>query len=144
MGSLMAGWTSEQSSKGLSRKGSFTRDEIENFWRVRKAQHEEHEAHVANHMETLREVEAPASTTDSEGQADAENSSNPFSADDPENLTDAEKKARVKDWWTKSNWAFLNAPPEVEKNELKGGSYTAQYDVAAKASVGDTFGITAN
>jgi hypothetical protein len=37
------------------------------------------------------------------------------------------------DWWTRSNWAFLNFPPEMLLRDSR-DRYTPQFDVAAKAS----------
>jgi hypothetical protein len=37
---------------------------------------------------------------------------------------------KSRDWWTKSNWAFLNEPPQEEAPGTA-HSYTPQFDVAA-------------
>jgi hypothetical protein len=39
----------------------------------------------------------------------------------------------IGDRWTRSNWAFLNDPPESHMNYAP-GKYTAQFDVATKAN----------
>eukprot|EP00897_Mesotaenium_endlicherianum_P006143 jgi/Mesen1/5557/ME000280S04667 len=123
MGSLMAGWsTAESPKKGLGRSKSFTKDEIEHFWKTRQLAQEEHLRYIEQERRSSIDegVEATAAA------AVAVAGSHPFPKDFPDDLTDAEKKAIVRDWWTKSNYACLNTPPEEEWKQVKKGTFTPE------------------
>ncbi|XWS24382.1 hypothetical protein CRYUN_Cryun28dG0097200 [Craigia yunnanensis] len=111
MGSLMAGWdspVSDPTSVILKRNRSLTKKEIEAYWRSKKKTEEEH-------------LKAIFSPSDSCSQLvldmDAETS--------PENII------KKNGWWTRSNWAFLNEPPVIDRPT---NSYKPQFHVANLAA----------
>jgi peptide deformylase len=114
MGSLMVGWDkdpwSEQRELTRSRT-SLTKEEIEDFWRKRQLDMEEH----------LKAAKAQGVGTPS--------------IDIPKAIIieelDELPESMSPDWWTRSNSAFLNSPPE---NMGKRSKYTAQYEVAKRAT----------
>eukprot|EP00245_Coleochaete_scutata_P015568 TRINITY_DN6_c0_g1_i1.p1 TRINITY_DN6_c0_g1~~TRINITY_DN6_c0_g1_i1.p1 ORF type:complete len:190 (+),score=40.12 TRINITY_DN6_c0_g1_i1:241-810(+) len=168
VGSLMSGWKSDadaQKRKSFTRKGSFTKAEIDNFWRERRrVQEEKRRGEELDKMYEDAEHEPVPTLKDNRGESSGTNSpeivsvtggsridselnsslfsglpddvlesdDKPFGPDDPEDMTDEEKAARVKDWWTKSHHAFLNAPPEKGLHEApKGYSYQSQHHLHA-------------
>ncbi|KAK4782311.1 hypothetical protein SAY86_016413 [Trapa natans] len=115
MGSLMAGWDSpvqDPKDVELQRNRSFTKEEIEAYWRSKKKAEDE-----------LASSPADDTHTQEGSMAEDARRSNfmELRADAWENLI------KNNDWWTRSKWAFLNQPP------LSGGitnSYTSQFHVA--------------
>lgn len=125
---MMPGWSSgefEEKRKELVRKQSFTRDEIEHFWRTRYEGSGEQ-----------ADVRSPSGRLKAETAAVAV-AGNPFATIDEE-LTDEEKRAVAKDWWRRSSSAFLNDPPTDGWNNFKSRPYEAQYDVAVHHLPGDS------
>ncbi|KAJ0966372.1 hypothetical protein J5N97_027510 [Dioscorea zingiberensis] len=86
MGSLMAGWASpslDPEKERLERNKSLTKVEIEAFLKsYKKNKGDDHEKEI---------------------------NSNSQSSQDCNTLLEHENK-ETSDWWTKSNWAFLNEP----------------------------------
>lgn len=118
MGSLMAGWNkkpwNEEELMNRS-KSSLTKEDIEEFWRKRQSAMEEH----------LKE----ASEQRAETSAGAANIDIPRTA-----VEELEMPVSMSpDWWTRSNNAFLNSPPEKDIMS-KHSKYAAQFEVAAKAN----------
>ncbi|XP_031498705.1 uncharacterized protein LOC116263205 [Nymphaea colorata] len=112
MGSLMAGWDSpfvDPERVNYERNKSFTREEIETFWKQRKAEHEAYCKEENDHQEQ-------------ETITDQENLVN-----------DQEKIDKKDDWWTRSSWAYLNEPPEDDTN-YRSFNYVAQFHVAEMAN----------
>jgi hypothetical protein len=139
MGSLMAGWSSNPltaESVMVRSKSSLTKEEIEAFWRSRQKAMEEH----------LKD--AAAQKLADHQQAESSNSGTGLAAAVPIPIQTAGSQVMVQelpkpssiaaspDWWTRSNWAFLNDPPESHMNYAP-GKYTAQFDVATKANYSD-------
>ncbi|KAH8975305.1 hypothetical protein BDL97_01G149200 [Sphagnum fallax] len=127
MGSLMAGWSSNplDAESAMNRsKSSLTNEEIEAFWRSREKAMEEHlkdaaAQKVADQAESSGTGSAPIPIQGE--QVVVEESNLPIAASP--------------DWWTRSNWAFLNEPPESHTDARH--KYTPQFDVATKASHSD-------
>jgi hypothetical protein len=123
MGSLMAGWDKDpwNAERVMTRsKTSLTKEEIEDFWRKRQLAMEEH----------LKAAKAQTSGSQSEKGVETRNIDIPKAIiEELEQLPEAMSP----DWWTRSNSAFLNSPPE--QNFMgKQSKYTAQYEVAKKAT----------
>ncbi|CAA7405740.1 unnamed protein product [Spirodela intermedia] len=111
MGSLMAGWdcpVQDQETARMERNRSLTKEEIESFWRVRRRSIDGEEG------EELRSPRSPLKKTEPS-----------FPVGKDAKLTG--------DWWTRSNWAFLNEPP-LEEAADSAHKYTAQFHIAQIAT----------
>ncbi|KAF8022806.1 hypothetical protein BT93_F0348 [Corymbia citriodora subsp. variegata] len=120
MGSLMAGWDSpvlDPKHAAYQRNRSFTKEEIEAYWRSKKEKAEE---------------ELPKAPSDGTQEmvfgerARKSERSNSLPAELEAEMT-WERLINNKGWWTWSNWAFLNAPPV---SEGRTNSYASQFHVA--------------
>ncbi|KAG0575622.1 hypothetical protein M758_5G019900 [Ceratodon purpureus] len=121
MGSLMAGWDKNpwNEERVITRsKTSLTKEEIEEYWRKRQLSMEEH----------MKEASAQGVASQSETGAGTP------TIDIPQIIAEELEipVAMSPDWWTRSNSAFLNSPPEKDVL-IKHSKYTAQYEVATKA-----------
>ncbi|CAN6467527.1 unnamed protein product [Victoria cruziana] len=109
----MAGWDSpfvDPEKVNYERNKSFTREEIENFWKQRKAEDEEAYCKEENDLQ----------------EQDITSQQN--------NLANDEEKLEKKDdWWTRSSWAYLNEPPEDDAKD-RSFNYVAQFHVAEMAN----------
>ncbi|OMO75102.1 hypothetical protein COLO4_26289 [Corchorus olitorius] len=133
MGSLMAGWDSPVESDPISvirkRNRSLTKEEIEAYWKSKKQTEEEHlkaisspsSDHSSNQLETLFEEQGMKYTRSSS----LPNTKQGFLDMDSE--TNLENIIKKNGWWTRSNWAFLNEPPVLERPT---NSYKAQFHIA--------------
>ncbi|KAJ4962225.1 hypothetical protein NE237_022164 [Protea cynaroides] len=135
MGSLMAGWDSPvsdpKSAKYLSNR-SFTKEEIEAYWR----------SHNKNKEDYLRTFSAQQKITKESGKKDSGTGFQRSNSCPPANIkeyftnvdseTDREKIIWKNAWWTRSNWAFLNEPPVIV-TEGPTYKYASQYHVTNKA-----------
>ncbi|CAM6042776.1 unnamed protein product [Sphagnum compactum] len=125
MGSLMAGWSTNpldaQSVMNRS-KSSLTKEEIEAFWRSRQKAMEEHLNDAAAQKATYRTVPVQANVKISGGLKNS---------GEDEELWGGLKQIT----WTRSDWAFLNDPPESHTDARH--KYTPQFDVASKVSHSD-------
>jgi len=120
MGSLMAGWDKDPWSeqRAITRsKTSLTKEEIQDFWRKRQLDMEEH----------LKAAKAQTSDSQSETGGKPGIDIPRVIIEELEQLPEAMSP----DWWTRSNSAFLNSPPESLGKRSK---YTAQFEVAKKAT----------
>ncbi|XP_008812248.2 uncharacterized protein LOC103723190 [Phoenix dactylifera] len=135
MGSLMSGWDSpflDPDTVRLERNKSLTKEEIEIFWKLHKKAEEEEGENFQN---------ASRSPKQSSQEMDAIRLKN-FAlrhqigkrTSDNTNELDA-KPDKSGDWWTRSNWAFLNEPPLDEMDD-SAHKYTAQFHVATLATKG--------
>jgi len=134
MGSLMAGWSTNpldaQSVMNRS-KSSLTKEEIEAFWRSRQKAVEEHLNDAAAQKATVADAAAGSS-------ASAVIGSLPIPIQAAAQVMVQELKTPIAaspDWWTRSDWAFLNDPPESHTDARH--KYTPQFDVASKVSHSD-------
>ncbi|KAF9620119.1 hypothetical protein IFM89_010769 [Coptis chinensis] len=131
MGSLMAGWRSsnpDSKSVTFQRNKSSTRGEIEAYWRSRGNTEEEH---------PLGASRSPASTqvsTIKESGGTLQRSNSLPLTDRKGNLLNIDPESALKklmktnDWWTRSNWAFLNEPPVIAA-EGPSYKYASQYHI---------------
>ncbi|XXG64887.1 hypothetical protein AAC387_Pa05g2718 [Persea americana] len=132
MGSLMAGWDShvpDQKSVVYQRNRSFTKGEIEAYWKSRKRTEEEHLKAISNVLENSQEslYSGSGATLERSSSLPVTNTEVNFLVADPK--ADLEMLKKTNAWWTRSNWAFLNEPP-VTAMEGPAYKYAAQYHVA--------------
>lgn len=131
MGSLMSGWDSPVSDpkSGKYRKSwSFTKEEIESYWKLKKKIEEEH----------LKAISTPSDGTkggqEKDDGAKLQRSSSVPAAESKTGFMDKETKASLQqimkksDWWTSSSWAFLNEPPVLDRPS---STYTSQFHIAS-------------
>ncbi|KAK4599796.1 hypothetical protein RGQ29_009725 [Quercus rubra] len=141
MGSLMAGWDSphqDPKSVAYKRNLSLTKEEI-SYWKAKKKAEGEHLSDV---------ISSPSGSTQEStfgdyGKKFERSNSAPLANIKEgfmhrESETSLEKIIKKNDWWTRSNWAFLNEPP---LSEGASNSYTSQFHVASlntsKSSTGE-------
>ncbi|XP_058092071.1 uncharacterized protein LOC131237963 isoform X2 [Magnolia sinica] len=137
MGSLMAGWDSPvQDPKAVTyqRNRSFTKGEIEAYWKSKKRIEEEHLKSISNSPQNSQESLYQGSESGSAAVLQR-SSSLPLTVGRQDLVigdsnTDVEKLRKTSDWWTRSNWAFLNVPP-VTAMEGPSYKYASQYHVAS-------------
>lgn len=126
MGSLMAGWNSpvlNSKQAGIARSTSFTREEIEDFWNRKKNAEEEHRRAAAD---LAMELKAQQTET-----VDGNSTHHINSEQLPSVEEELEKLNSFRDWWTKTNWAFLNEPAMKRMEAGNLYKYTTQFHVAA-------------
>lgn len=147
MGSLMAGWDSpmlDAKQVRLHLNNSMTKEEIANYWREKRIIEEEH---LLSAFKSAARIKARIFTAE-----DYKRFEDSLAEDEKTQMkstgeTDEEKRIGIKDWWTKSNYAYLNQPPlttvEPAKPKCK---YTAQFDIArlGKARNDSETGFNAN
>eukprot|EP00243_Klebsormidium_subtile_P004466 TRINITY_DN18455_c0_g1_i1.p2 TRINITY_DN18455_c0_g1~~TRINITY_DN18455_c0_g1_i1.p2 ORF type:complete len:139 (-),score=16.21 TRINITY_DN18455_c0_g1_i1:513-929(-) len=131
MGSLPGpGWaetfTGSSSSPTYPRSMSATRQEIDAFHRELHRKSLEGQSAEQDAQEAMRR-----SQTMSPRQSDSPRSildGGVLDSDENQEITVARKA-----WWRRSNWAFLNDPPEMDvKDGAKGYSYVTQHKLAAR------------
>lgn len=132
MGSLMSGWDSHplDDQKVTKRSNSsLTKDEISAFWRSRQRAMEEHL------KEAAAQKALAATVTQQSGGGSSLSVASAVAIEVPRQASEEVQQptASSPDWWTRSNWAFLNFPPEMLLKDSR-DRYTPQFDVAAKAS----------
>ena len=103
------------------RNRSLTKEEVEAFWKQRRRS---------------EEAESPFGSLESPGGG----STKAAGASSPKVRVDgflpgggADSPSKSRDWWTRSNWAFLNEPPQEEPSG-RAQSYTPQFHVARIAT----------
>ncbi|KAK9164174.1 hypothetical protein Syun_005076 [Stephania yunnanensis] len=121
MGSLMAGWdspVSDPKAVRYQRNKSFTKGEIDAYWRSQKRIQEEHLKSISVAQEDTKEI------TENEGGGGGGGGGGGFPRSSSMPLTDRKGNIQYvdaetvmeklkKDWWTRTNWAFLNEPPVI-------------------------------
>ncbi|RRT80561.1 hypothetical protein B296_00023559 [Ensete ventricosum] len=100
----------------LKRNKSLTKEEIDSFWKLHRPTKEEEEDFHAS-------LSSPRTPQESD-RLRLKKTVMGF-PDTP----DMEKAPKIGDWWTRSNWAFLNEPPRDELSD-SAHKYTAQFHVA--------------
>ncbi|KAK8475040.1 hypothetical protein V6N13_012362 [Hibiscus sabdariffa] len=116
MGSLMAGWdspVSESDPKSVirERNRSLTKEEVEAYWKSQKQTEEEH-------------------AEDTFGPSDTKQGFSDMGAE-----TNLENVMKKNGWWRRSNWAFLNEPPVLDRpTNSYSYSYKPQFHVANLAA----------
>ncbi|XP_022769002.1 uncharacterized protein LOC111312729 [Durio zibethinus] len=148
MGSLMAGWDSPVSDpKSVIRKRnrSLTKEEIEAYWRSKKKTEEEHLKAIYSPSASCSQLETPF---DEYGRKYMRSSSMPLPNKkqgfvDMDAETSLENIIKKNGWWTRSNWAFLNEPPVLDRST---NSYKTQFHIAnlAASELNKDAGISAN
>ncbi|KAF9620118.1 hypothetical protein IFM89_010768 [Coptis chinensis] len=131
MGSLMGGWdTSNPDSKSViyQRNKSSTREEIEAYWRSRGNTEKEllqdgSCSPASTQVNTINESGGILQRSNSLPVTDRKGD---FLDIDPE--TALKKPMKTDDWWTRSNWAFLNDPPVIAA-EGPSYKYASQYHI---------------
>lgn len=117
----MGGWDSpvlgDDTKARVMRNRSLTKEEVEAFWR-----------------QCGKPLGSPGRPMEKSplGSSQTQRSRSPASSPVAGGLEEigAADAAKSRDWWTRSNWAFLNEPPQ----EVRPGtahSYTPQFHVAA-------------
>eukprot|EP01018_Ginkgo_biloba_P029814 Gb_16039 [translate_table: standard] len=130
MGSLMAGWDSHIDAKqGLPTKNaSLTKEEINSYWRTKRIIEEEH---LLAAFKAAARIQAQRFTAEDYRRFEE----SLVEEDKPEKLKklsdDEETRIGIKDWWTRSNHAYLNQPPVKSMAEEKPkNKYVAQFHIA--------------
>ncbi|KAF7045351.1 hypothetical protein CFC21_054463 [Triticum aestivum] len=131
MGSLMAGWDSPVLGDGtkarVTRNRSLTKEEVEAFWRQRGKPAPEDGGDVTSPLGSPgRPMEKSPLGSSQRSRSPA---SSPVSGVHEETIGAADA-GKSRDWWTRSNWAFLNEPPQEERPGTA-HTYTPQFHVAA-------------
>lgn len=149
MGSLMAGWDSpilEAKQVRIHLNNSMTKEEIANYWREKRIIEEEH---LLSAFKSAARIKARTFTAE-----DYKRFEDSLAEDEKPQMkntgeTDEETRIGIKDWWTKSNYAYLNQPPLTATMEVPAKpkyKYTAQFDIArlGKARNDSETGFNAN
>jgi hypothetical protein len=131
MGSLMAGWDSpvlDSKTAAYKRNRSFTKDEIEAYWRSQQKTVEEHHNDISRRSDTMNQQEDTSKVLETgRGYEGSSSMLLPNTKYDVDAETSVVKLIKKNGWWTRSNWAFLNEPPE---NEGASNTYVSQFNVA--------------
>ncbi|XP_078436042.1 DNA polymerase epsilon catalytic subunit A [Wolffia australiana] len=125
MGSLMAGWNCpmlDAETAKLERNKSLTKEEIESFWKVRRSSLD-----IEEDGEILQSPRSPLSPGGAERETGRRKASLPWGG--TEKVEPTSPCSPTGDWWTRSNWAFLNEPASDEVPE-SAHKYAAQFHVA--------------
>ncbi|CAN6291261.1 unnamed protein product [Urochloa humidicola] len=148
MGSLMAGWDSpvlgDDKKVNARRNRSLTKEEVEAFWKQRRRSEDGGEltsplASLAKESPFGGRLEKAARSPGRGGGAKAGGASSPkvrvdgFLPGGGDDGAAADSPSKSRDWWTLSNWAFLNEPPQEEPSG-RAQSYTPQFHVAQIAT----------
>uniref|UniRef100_A0ACD5XE58 Uncharacterized protein n=1 Tax=Avena sativa TaxID=4498 RepID=A0ACD5XE58_AVESA len=134
MGSLMAGWDSpvlgDDTKARRMRTRSLTKEEVEAFWRQQGKPVPVPEGGEASPLASPRQTTEKGPL----GSAKQRSISPVARGHDEIGTGDAaaagESPGKSRDWWTRSNWAFLNEPPQ-EEAPGSAHTYTPQFHVAA-------------
>lgn len=148
----MAGWDSpvlgDDSIVRARRNRSLTMEEVDAFWKQRRKPEDGGEAASPfgspgtespfGSLEKARSLPSPLAR----GNKAKAGPSSPaallvegFPGDDGGGAGESPSKSR--DWWTRSNWAFLNEPPQEEASG-RDQNYTPQFHVARIATGNNT------
>ncbi|XP_042493503.1 uncharacterized protein LOC122073060 [Macadamia integrifolia] len=133
MGSPMAGWhlpVPDPKSVKYLRNRSFTKEEIEAYWRSKKTIEEEHLRTILSSLQETTHQES--GQKESRVRLERSNSL-PLVDMRKSNLTNVVSETDLDDeiirnnaWWTRSNFAFLNEPPVIV-TEGPSYKYASQY-----------------
>ncbi|KAG9449677.1 hypothetical protein H6P81_009642 [Aristolochia fimbriata] len=134
MGSLMAGWDApipDPKDVKYQRNNSFTKAEIDAFWKAKKKIEEEHLKEISGLVQTVQETRDGAVLRKSTSLPLTDRTRESIQLRDA--ISGLEKLTKASDWWTRSGWAFLNEPP-VTAMEGPAYKYASQYHVANLAN----------
>lgn len=129
----MAGWDSpatDPQEVSHRRNKSLTKEEIEAFWKTKKQVHEEHLRAILRPYESYEEKKMEYGGNLQRSASMPPSNTKKGLLSDMESETKLEKPKKNA-WWRRSNWAFLNEPPETEGS---GNSYVSQFHVANMAA----------
>ncbi|CAL1384187.1 unnamed protein product [Linum trigynum] len=147
MGSLMAGWDSPPKSAKFERNQSLTKEEIDAYWNLKKKIQDEHLRALSPRS---ADVGSPSSVSPPGdrlvmGNMPARTRSLPAvvgeaaaarervaAGEEEETLKRFMMEKKKEGWWTRSNWAFLNEPPVIERAS---NSYPAQFHIATNPRI---------
>ncbi|OAY66798.1 uncharacterized protein LOC109719629 [Ananas comosus] len=132
MGSLMAGWASpvlDEQKVRARRNRSLTREDIETF---RKSQGKNDTEEDEQEGQLSPAVASPKKPQVKDALV-LKKSVHLVQINDQLEEVEGGKPDITGDWWTRSNWAFLNEPPRDEMND-SAQKYTAQFHVAQLAT----------
>ncbi|KAJ7524557.1 hypothetical protein O6H91_17G011200 [Diphasiastrum complanatum] len=115
MGSLMAGWDSPRlrSKKTFEKSSSFTRDEINQYWKDKQPSDEE----KSKQMSELASSEPQNIPTTAGAQVQKWNSFHGVSE-----VRHDIPNTNSNDWWKKTNYAYLNDRPDESFNTKRNNS----------------------
>ncbi|XVF36085.1 hypothetical protein REPUB_Repub19eG0027900 [Reevesia pubescens] len=150
MGSLMAGWdspVSDPTSVIRKRNRSLTKEEIEAYWRSKKKIEEEHLKAIFSPSDSRSKLETPIFEDYERKYMRSSSMPLPNTKQgflDIDTETSLENVIKKNGWWTRSNWAFLNEPPVLDRPT---NSYKPQFHIAnlaAASKLNKDAGISAN
>jgi hypothetical protein len=122
----MAGWDSpalgDDTKARVMRNKSLTMEEVEAFWRQHGKPAGEDGGHVTSPLGSPGRPMEKSPLGSSQTQRSRSPASSP--------VADAADAGKSRDWWTRSNSAFLNETPQEERPGTA-HSYTPQFHVAA-------------
>lgn len=136
----MAGWDSpvlgDDTKARVMRNRSLTKEEVEAFWRQRGKPAREDGGGETLAVDVTSLFASPGRPMEKSPLGSSQRSrspaSSPVAAGHEEiDAADAADAGKSRDWWTRSNWAFLNEPPHEERPGTA-HSYTPQFHVAAR------------
>ncbi|CAL4919900.1 unnamed protein product [Urochloa decumbens] len=132
MGSLMAGWDSavlgDDKKVHARRNRSLTKEEVEAFWKQRRRSEDGGE--LTSPLASPAAIGSLDKAARSPGRGGGAKQAAAGAGDDG---AAADSPSKSRDWWTRSNWAFLNEPPQEEPSG-RAQSYTPQFHVARIAT----------
>ncbi|XP_048331057.2 uncharacterized protein LOC125422846 [Ziziphus jujuba] len=138
MGSLMAGWDSpvlDSKSAACMRNRSFTKEEIEAYWKSKQKTIEEHLKEISSPRSDVNQQEDVVMETGKRFQRSSSlplnNTKQVIKEEDDDGETSFAALVNKNGWWTRSSWAFLNEPPLPE---VASNSYVPQFNVVRVAS----------
>ncbi|WOL03215.1 hypothetical protein Cni_G11935 [Canna indica] len=115
-------WINITCTVQLKRNKSLTKEEIDSFRKGHKTNNKEEEDDFNTTL-----ISSPRTPQETDGRR-----KKPFMGFSETADMDKPSKA-AGDWWTRSNWAFLNEPPRDELSD-SAHKYTAQFHVAELTS----------
>jgi hypothetical protein len=138
MGSLMAGWDSpvlgDDTKARRMRSRSLTKEEVEAFWRQqgKPAPEEGVTSPLASPRPTMEK--SPLGSSKQRSMSPVARGHEEIAEGDAAADDAGASPGKIRDWWTRSNWAFLNEPP-LEEAPGTAHSYTPQFHVAAGGQI---------
>ncbi|MCL7028500.1 hypothetical protein MKW94_018208 [Papaver nudicaule] len=130
MGSLVAGWDSK--SVTCQRNNSCTNEEIEAYWKSKEPVFEKENC-------SRRVIDQENTSEKKSGRTGKLRRLGSLPLIDRKgNIHDVDESAmdkliKTNNWWTRTNWAYLNEPPVIAATDQEGRAlyrYTPQYHVA--------------
>ncbi|CAN6446678.1 unnamed protein product [Victoria cruziana] len=122
MGSLMAGWDScahhDPKAAFHKRNRSFTKGEIEAYWKSKKRTEEDHLRAISrSQSETSEDTSKKRTAATFQRSSTFPVTKRIQDLLNSETLPGIEELTKHSGWWTRSCWAFLNEPPVIPFDE---------------------------